>query len=78
MEVKLWNELNDQVAENISGGYANPENNGSGSENSGINGVIAVNKSTSTSEISPNSPKYEGFGGVANSDHYFQSTGLIG
>jgi hypothetical protein len=78
MKVTLWKELNDEVSEKISGGFANPYNNGNGLENSFQNGVIAVFKSTPASETSPNSPKYGIPGGVANSDHFFQYIGVIG
>lgn len=78
MKVTLWNELNDRVAEKISGGFANPNNNGNGSENSGFNGIIAASKSNPVAETSPNSPKYGFSGGVANSDHLFQIKGVIG
>lgn len=75
---KMFIKLTDQACQILTGGYANPENNGNGSINSGSNGFISVFKSASASDTSPNSPKFGYPGGVSNADHFFQNVGAIG
>jgi hypothetical protein len=73
-DLTLFSELTDSCAEMISGGTANPANNGMGTENSASgpaveNCVKAFNNSPNTPG-NGNNPK-SGFAGVANCDHTF-------
>ena len=54
----MFRDLSNQEQEVVSGGYANPNNKGNGSENSGENGITALFKTIAGT----------GFG-VSNSDH---------